>query len=224
MDYKEINERRISEKTQEVLNYCRQSHTSMTPEAFRKAKESMKRLLENVKDRDNYSLNSIKEVLESIGNQEDTVAICDSEKADRIAKVIVYKCIGDDLNLYPVSGKAKIDKDMVKKQTTDYSIDELTIKDMLYFIYAHTQNNKQHYNLSTVTMPAIYSYFKEHYDFDLYMSKIIAQLYYQPLNKHKIQSWQTNNAGTRLIERGIVKLDETNLASLACDLETLLQS
>lgn len=221
MDYKEINERRISEKTQEVFNYCRQSHVSMTPEAFRKAKESMKRLLENVKDRDKYSLNSIKKVLESIDNQDNTVAICDSEQADKIAKVIVYQYIGDDLNLYPVSGRAKIDKDKAKNKPTDYSINELTINDMLLFINAHT---KQYCNLSNKTMPAIYKYFQEHYDFDNYMSKIIAQLYFKPDNKHKIKYWQNNNAGAKLIELGIVKLDETGLASLACDLETLLQS
>lgn len=48
VDWTEVNERRIGEKTQEILLYCAQKKTSMTQRAFELARLLFEGLLDNI--------------------------------------------------------------------------------------------------------------------------------------------------------------------------------
>ena len=52
----QINSKRIREKAQEIQLYCAQKWDHMTPRAFELARLSFERLLENIAERDKYSM------------------------------------------------------------------------------------------------------------------------------------------------------------------------
>lgn len=52
VDWKEVNERRIEEKAQELLLYCSHGKEEMTPRAFELARISLSNLLDNIAERD----------------------------------------------------------------------------------------------------------------------------------------------------------------------------
>lgn len=214
----EINERRVSEKTQEIYNYCKQSRQDMTETAFKKAKESLKILLTDVKECDRYHLQAIRSVLDSIDKRNDILAVCSTEQADRIAKVLVYQGFRDDLNLYPVRAAQKIGRDEKRGVITDYNVEELTSADMMYFIRAHVNGA----NLSRHTMPSIYRSVKECFGLDLYMAKIIAQLFFNPMPISRIRHWNDNRAGSTLLAEGKIFVENNNRANLNAEFAALL--
>lgn len=187
MDWTEINERRISEKSQEIYNYCKQRKEDMTPMAFNKAKISLGELLQNLSDRDRFENGVAQTVKRSIDTEKDIVARCSEKQAEALAKVVVHQGVGDDLGLYPVSGKKKVERDIAymkrtgQKMGNPWGIDELTEKDMLYFIRQHLDG----VCLSTKTLPSIYKYFIEHFSLDPDAAKTVAYIYYSTGNVPK---------------------------------------
>lgn len=159
----------------------------MTPEAFKKAKLSLGNLLKNLADRDRFAKEVAQTVDKSIDTEKDIVANCSEKQAEVFAKVVVYNAVGDDLGLYPVSGEKKVERDIAymkrtgQKMGNPWGLDELTEKDMLYFI-------RQHINgvcLSTKTLPSIYKYFIEHFSLDPAAAKTVAYIYYSTGNVPK---------------------------------------
>ncbi len=155
---KDVKDRRISEKTQEIYLYCSQKNSSMTPRAFELARISLEQLLDNIADRYPYPLPVINEVRSSITPQEMCVAKCTVEQAKSLAISAVTKYIPDDLNLYPVTAEKKISLAKVRGQKEcDIPIDEMTNKDIIYVAYAIAEGEC----LSKATNLAVFNWFKE---------------------------------------------------------------
>lgn len=90
VDRAEVNERRIGEKTQEILLYCAQKKSSMTTRAFDLARLSFGRLMDNIADRNPKSvIDSIRRGMES---QNECIASCTEKQAAVLG--IVYNYIG----------------------------------------------------------------------------------------------------------------------------------
>lgn len=208
MDWTVINERRISEKRQEIYNYCRQRKGDMTPEAFIKAKLSLGNLLQNLSERDRYKSGVAQTVNRSIDTVTDIVATCTEDQADALAKIVVYQAVGDDLDLYPVSGEKKVERDIAymrrtgQKMGNPWGIDELTVKDMLFFIRQHIQG----VCLSTKTLPLIYRYFIDNFSLEPAAAKTVAYIYFSAGNVQK-DSRVIRDGGklSELIRREFVK-------------------
>lgn len=186
----------------------------MTERAFVKARNSLSSLLDNLSDRDRFKDDDDKGVADSIkagiDASGDVVAKCTMPQANALAKIAVHRGVSDDLNLYPVSAERKLGRDLVRKTITDYEIEELTLKDMLYFVGKHVEGRE----MSRYTMPKIYQHLQAEYGFDVYMSKVVAQVYFIPKNPLKIVGWGVNDAGKKLLERGVVKMDDAGTVSM----------
>ena len=76
VDWTEVNERRIGEKTQEILLYCAQDRSSMTSRAFDLARLSFGRLLDNIADRNPSSSFVIDTIRRGMERQDDRIAFC----------------------------------------------------------------------------------------------------------------------------------------------------
>lgn len=158
-NWTETNERRIGEKTQELRNYCSQRRDSMTPRAFELARISLANLLDNLMDR-NPDYRGIPEtVKQSMDNSEiDTVARCSDEQAQSLARTIVYKAVGDDIGLYPVTALQKIQKSRAKGEPVcDIPADEMTARDFLTVAHAIAEGVR----MSPKTIQAVISKFRE---------------------------------------------------------------
>ena len=158
VNWAEVNNRRISEKTQEILLYCAQKKSSMTPRAFDLARLSFVRLLDNIADRNpksSYVINTIRQGMEL---QDECIASCTEEQAAVLARSVVYNYIGDDLNLYPITAEKKLLRAKVRKQTEcNIPIDEMTVQDIIYVASAITDGE----NFSKPTMRAVYEWFQK---------------------------------------------------------------
>jgi hypothetical protein len=207
MDWTEINERRISEKRQEIYNYCRQRKEDMTPEAFRKAKLSLGKLLQNLSDRDRLNSGIAQTVNRSIDTENNIVARCSEKQAEALAKVVVYQGVGDDLGLYPVSGEKKVERDIAymkrtgQKMGNSWGIDELTVKDMLYFIRQFIDG----VSISTNTMPSIYKYFIEKFSLDPVAARTVACIYFPGNAPKDVRVIRDGGRLSELIRREFVK-------------------
>lgn len=158
VDWSDVNERRIGEKTQEILLYCAQKKSSMTARAFDLARLSFSRLLDNIADRNPKSslvINSLRRGMES---QDDCIASCTERQATVLARGVVYNYIGDDLNLYPITAEKKLLRSKVRQQTEcNIPLEEMTVKDIIYVAYAITEGE----NFSKPTMRAVYEWFQQ---------------------------------------------------------------
>ena len=172
VNYSEVNEHRISEKTQEVRNYCSQRKDDMTPRAFELARNSLSILLDNIKERDE-AFGGIPETIKaSMDKQHDVVAECSEKQAASLARTIVYRGLGDDLNLYPVTADQKIQRSQARGiAVCTIPSDEMTPKDFLFVARAIAQG----VNISKQTMIAVIARFQE-YGFDPYMMRVYSYL------------------------------------------------
>ena len=90
VDWAEVNERRIGEKTQEIQLYCAQRKESMTPRAFDLARLSFERLLNNISERNPKSSSVCKTIQRSMESQDDCIAYCTENQAAVLARGVVY--------------------------------------------------------------------------------------------------------------------------------------
>ena len=212
-DWTEVNERRISEKTQEILLYCAQKSCDMTPHSFELARVSLSQLLDNMIDRDKKEFSGIYEsVRRGMEYQNNCVAICSEKQAACMARSVVYGYMGDDLNLYPITAEQKLQRAKVRGLTTcDIPKDEMTDKDMVYIVYAFTQGE----SLSKNTMIAAFEWFKQ-FGFDPSKARVYATYRYsfKPLNIKSIPQYSMfipkyRFAVRSLIEEGyLLQVDE----------------
>lgn len=213
----EFNEARVAEKAQEIFNYAGLSCDDLTEKAFEKAKDSFRDFMRNVCDRDRYKLRIIRQVLDSVDSNHDNVAWCDRDTSVKIANVAVYQWMKDDLNLYPENAEKKIGRDRVNGRLTNWGVDEMTVRDMLYFAKAHAERE----NISTVTMPKVYAALSEHFSLDgelwekASVGKVLAQVWFgEPLNPRKVKGWDDYGAGKKAVSMGYVVLGEDGLVSV----------
>lgn len=151
-------ERRISGKTIEILSYCALRKRDMTDRAFELARISLIRLLDNIIERNPDFISIPKLVRRSMEQQNECVASCSVQQAKHLAETIVYKCIGNDLNLYPVRADQKLLKSKSRGEKECYIPgDEMTVKDMIYVASAIAEGE----NFSKPTMQAVFQWFKE---------------------------------------------------------------
>lgn len=158
VDWTEVNERRISEKTQEISLYCAQKRTDMTPRGFELAQLSFEKLLDNIAERNPRAASICKSIRNGMSEQSNQVAKCSRKQAECLARDVVYNCIGDDLNLYPVSAESKLNRAKVRGlQECDISKDEMTVKDTIFVVYAMANGE----NFSKRTMRDAFLWFQE---------------------------------------------------------------
>lgn len=167
VDWKEVNERRIDEKTQELLLYCSHGKEEMTPRAFELARISLSILLDNIAERDPIYGKVSLTVKASMDKQTKRLAICSQKQAILLARTIVYKAIGDDLKLYPITAEHKVQRSKQKGVICHIPKDEMTIKDFIYVARAIALGE----NISKQTMLDVFSAFKE-YGIDPVMTKV----------------------------------------------------
>ena len=158
VDWTEVNERRISEKTQEILLYCSRKKADMTPRAFVLAQISLERLLDNISDRNPKSALICKTVQRSMESQDEVVAICSEKQAAVLARGVVYNYIGDDLDLYPITAEQKLLRSKVRNHgECDIPKDEMTTKDFIFVASAIARGE----DFSKTTMRAVFEWFGE---------------------------------------------------------------
>ena len=158
VNWAEVNERRIGEKTLEIRLYCAQKKQSMTPRAFDLARLSLERLLDNISDRTPKSNYAVKAVRESMITQDECIAICDEKQAASLARGVVYNYIGDDLSLYPITAEKKLLRAKVREQKEcEIPIEEMTPRDIIFVAASITEGE----NFSKKTMRAVYDWFRE---------------------------------------------------------------
>ena len=138
--------------------YCSQKKNEMTPRAFELAQISLGRLLDNISDRNPKSALVCKTVQRSMESQDEVIAVCSEKQAAVLACGVVYKYIGDDLDLYPISAEKKLLRAKARKSLEcDIPKDEMTTKDFLYVASAITGGE----NFSRTTMRAVFDWFGE---------------------------------------------------------------
>ena len=143
VDWAVVNERRIGERTQEILLYSAQKIESMTTRAFVLARSSFERLLNNIAERNLRSSSVCKSILRSMDNQDDCVAYCTEKQAAVLARGVVYNYIGDDLDLYPITAERKLLRAKVRGiPACDIPRDEMTVNDLIYIASAIAEGEK----------------------------------------------------------------------------------
>lgn len=90
VDWTEVNERRIGEKTQEILLYCAKKKTSMTQRAFELARLSFEGLLDNIAQRTPRLSSIIDSIRSGMASKEEYIAICTDKQAASLARGVVY--------------------------------------------------------------------------------------------------------------------------------------
>lgn len=173
VDWEAVNERRIGEKTQEILLYCAHEKSSMTPRAFDLARISFEALLNNIVDRNPRSSDIVESIRLSMSYQDHYIALCSEKQANSLAHSIVYNYIGDNLSLYPITAEKKLLRSKLLKQPEcDIPMDEMTVKDILFIAAAITDGE----NFSRSTMRDIYGWFKE-IGLDPYQTRVYSALF-----------------------------------------------
>ena len=158
VNWTEVNERRISEKTQEIYLYCAQKREDMTPRGFELARLSFEHLLDNIGERNPRAASICKSIRNGMTERNNQVANCSMKQAECLARAIVFNYIGDDLNLYPVSAENKLNRAKVRGlQQCDIPKDEMTVKDIIFVVYAMTNGE----NFSKQTMRDVFSWFQD---------------------------------------------------------------
>ena len=167
VDWTEVNERRIGEKTQEIHLYCAQKKELMTERAFDLARLSLVRLMNNITERNSRSSSVCKAIQQSMDNQDDCIAYCTENQAAVLARGVVYNCIGDDLDLYPITAEKKLFRTKLRDlPVCDIPKDEMTVKDFIYIASAIAEGE----NISTATMLSVFEWFR---DIDSILMKLV---------------------------------------------------
>lgn len=218
VDWNEVNTRRISEKTQEVRLYCAQRRCDMTPRSFELARVSLCNLLNNLIDRNKKYASIPETVKNSMNKQRECVAICSEKQAACLARTIVYDCVGDDLNLYPVKADQKLNMSLNRGETAcNIPEDEITPWDCLYIVYSQTKG----VNYTKNTMLAVFNRFLK-VGFDPFMARVYSAYYFSinpiiisALPQYSIFLYKYSTAARALAERGYLILVDTNTFQVA---------
>ena len=219
-DWTEINERRIGEKTQELLLYCSQKKEDMTSLSFDLARLSLRHLLDNLAERDPYHKGIPDTVKDSMEKQDIVVAQCSEKQAACLARTIVYKAIGDDLNLYPVTAEKKLQ--VAKLQGIPCSIrrEEMVMKDMLFIANAIAKGE----DISKGTMKIVFEAFKE-FGFDPMMTRVYSILYFNPkpmllasLPMQSVLGRDYKKTADKLVSMSILTVDANGNYSVASNI------
>lgn len=208
INWTEVNERRISEKTQEIQLYCIQKKQDMTPRAFDLARLSFDRLLDNISDRTQCANNIIKTIRESMTPQNEYVASCSKEQAATLARAIVYNYIGDDLDLYPVTAEKKLFRAKTRKQKEcNIPIEEMTVKDILFI----TSSLGTGENFTKSTMRAVYNWF-HNIGIEPIQARVFSILFMseEPISLKSLPQWallstEYKKAARELTEKGFIR-------------------
>lgn len=207
VDWTEVNERRISEKTQEIRLYCAQKKSSMTERAFDLARLSFGRLLDNIEERNPKSSAVVGGIRKGMESQDDCIAIISEKQAGVLARGVVYNYIGDDLNLYPITAEKKLLRSKVREQKEcDIPMDEMTVKDIIYVAAALTEGE----NFSKQTMRAIYDWFQG-IGIDPIQTRVFSVLFMkgepvslQSIPQHSMFAAEYRKAAKALVEKGFI--------------------
>lgn len=207
VNWAEVNERRIGEKTQEIRLYCAQKKQNMTSRAFDLARLSLERLLDNISDRTPRSKYAVKAVRESMTTQDECIALCSEKQAASLARGVVYNYIGDDLDLYPITAEKKLLRAKVREQKEcNIPIEEMTTRDILFVAASICEGE----NYSKSTMRAVYEWFKE-IGLDPIQTRIFSVLFLKgepmPINAIPQQTLfyaEYRKAAKALVEKGFI--------------------
>ncbi len=207
VNWSEVNKRRISEKTQEILLYCAQKKEDMTSRAFDLARLSVERLLDNIADRTLLADSAITAVRQSMTSQDNRVAICNEKQAADLARGVVYNYIGDDLNLYPITAEKKLLRAKARNQMEcNILIEEMTTRDILYVASAIAEGE----NFSKTTMHAVFTWFRE-IGLDPYQTRVFSYLFMRrkPISLRSIPfqslfSSEYQKAANELVDKGFI--------------------
>lgn len=223
----EINDRRIEEKTQEVLSYCAQKKGTMTIRSFELARLSLEHLLDNITERDYTHAGIPKMVKESMIYQEDVVAECTLNQAASLARSIVYKAIGDDLNLYPVTAEKKLSRSKQRgEKLCNIPANEMTVKD--YLFVAKSLSDGEAFTKGTALN--VFFIFND-YGFDPMMTRVFASYAYfrgpKPLSALLLQSvlgTDYRKPAEKLVSMGVMRKVSDKDYELAEDALTILKT
>ena len=223
----EINDRRIEEKTQEVFSYCAQKKSAMTIRSFELARLSLEHLLDNIAERDNTYAGIPKKVKESMDLQDNVVAECTLNQAASLARSIVYKAIGDDLNLYPVTAEKKLSQSKQRGEALcNIPANEMTAKD--YLFVAKSLSDGEAFTRGTVL--SVFIFFND-YGFDPMMTRVFASYAYfkepKPLTALPLQSvlgTDYRKTAEKLVSLGVMRKTSDKDYELVDDALTLLNT
>ena len=207
VDWTEVNERRIGEKTQEIHLYCAQKKELMTERAFDLARLSLVRLMNNITERNSRSSSVCKAIQQSMDNQDDCIAYCTENQAAVLARGVVYNCIGDDLNLYPITAEKKLLRAKLRDlPACDIPKDEMTVKDFIYIASAIAEGE----NISTATMRSVFEWFRD-IGLDPYETRIFSVMFMKqkPMSLKSIPSQnlfatEYSTAAKSLVNKGFI--------------------
>ena len=207
VDWTEVNERRIGEKTQEIQLYCAQKKSSMTERAFDLARLSFYRLLDNIVDRNPKSAAVVDVIRKGVESQDDCIVVISEKQAAVLARGVVYNYIGDDLNLYPVTAEKKLLRSKVRElRECNIPLDEMTVKDIIYVASALTEGE----NFSKSTMRSIYDWFQI-IGLDPIETRIFSVLFMkgepaslQSIPQYAMLSSEYRKAAKTLVEKGFI--------------------
>lgn len=92
-------------------------------------------------------------------SQDNCIAVISEKQAGVLARGVVYNYIGDDLNLYPISAKDKLNRSKIRgNKDCDIPSDELTDNDIVYVMFASTMDER----FSGKTISAVNDWFKQY--------------------------------------------------------------
>lgn len=203
VNWTEANKRRISEKAQEIHLYCAQKRKDMTPRDFELARLSFEKLLENIVERNPRAASLCKDIRDKTKKWNNQVARCSMEQAEHLARTIVFKRIGDDLNLYPVSAESKLNRAKVRGlPECDIPKDEMTVKDFIFVVYAIANGE----NFSKRTMRDAFSWFQE-IGMDPIQARVFSYLFIKqaPLSLRDLPQQELFSSEYRKAARALVK-------------------
>ena len=203
VDWTEVNERRISEKTQEISLYCAQKRKDMTPRGFELARLSFEKLLDNIVERNPRAASMCKSIRKGMSEGNNQVAKCSLKQAECLSRDVVYNFIGDDLDLYPVSAESKLNRAKVRGlQQCDIPKDEMTVKDFIFVVYAIANGD----NFSKRTMRDAFSWFQE-IGMDPIQARVFSYLFIKqtPLSLREFPQQELFSCEYRKAARGLVK-------------------
>ena len=197
--------------------YCSRCKNQMTPRTFEKAQESFEKLLDNIRDR-NMAYSVIPErIKDSIDGENKCVANISERQAVVLARTIVYKGVGDDLNLYPITAEDHLQRSKLRG-SSECSIpdDEMLFEDCMYVINEMMKGA----NFSRETMTSCFNRFRK-FNLDPNMSRVYAGIYYNngPVEIESLPGFQTlvkeyRKAAKDLVDLGYLKTEDNIFYSL----------
>lgn len=224
--WREINNRRIEEKTQELLDYCSLRKGDMTACSFELARISLSHLLDNIAERDSNHSEVPRMIKDSMDSQDEVVAKCTLNQAVILARTIIYKAIGDDLNLYPVTAAKKLSRSKQKGEPMcNIPANEMTLQDFLYVAKSLSCGE----SFTRGTMLDVFAFFNV-YGFDPTMTRVFSLFAYikgpAPLTALPLQSvlgGYYKGAADKLVSVGIMRKNEGNNYELVDDALAILK-